>query len=729
MSEKRQTILVVDDVPDDIVILEEILKSDYQVKAVTSGEAALKIARSDNPPDLILLDIMMPDMDGFEVCRRLKQDSAGATIPVIFLTAKVMTADEKMGFELGAVDYIRKPVDPDIVKTRIKAFLEKKDEALRVSEVRYRRLFETAQDGIMIVDATTGGVIDVNPSLAALFGLSQESFLGKRISDLGFLQTIMSQQKSLSETQRRKYVRYKDLPLVTFDGRKIYVEFISNSYQVNQRELIQLNIREITDLVEVECERDELSARLSHYLSTSPTVTYSMVLEDGVARWQWVSENIRSLLGYTSEEALAPDWWFMNVNAVDRAGVLDIISDLAKRETASREYRFMKKDRSIVWLHDEMRFLPGRGAEAEVVGTLTDISERKGAEEEIHLKSTALEATANAVVITDREGVVRWANPAFTVLTGYSIAESVGKKPKELIWSGKQGPGFYRDLWATILAGKVWSGKLVNRKKSGEQYSEEMTITPVLDESLHVSYFVAIKNDITERVRIQERLEASLRQKDALLREIHHRVNNNMQVIISLLNISSQDIADLALCSKLEDITRRIYAMAIIHEQFYEAADISSIDFALFLRQLIKKLKSDFPSAAMDMEATSETGGVFLNLEQAIPASLIVEELLTNSLKFAYPGHEGAGKIHVFQRLGDGGKLEIEVRDQGVGLPPGLDYKIARTAGMTLIRTLAEQLEGNMEFKTDGGTVATLRFQIAAASKGYPLAGALEAKV
>jgi PAS domain S-box-containing protein len=723
MGEKRQTILVVDDVPDDIVILEEILKSDYQIKAVTSGEAALKIARGENPPDLILLDIMMPDMDGFEVCRRLKQDSAGATIPVIFLTAKVMRADEKLGFELGAVDYIRKPVDPDIVKTRIKAFLEQKDEALRVSEVRYRRLFETAQDGIMIVDAKTGGVIDVNPSLAALLGLSQESFLGKRISELGFLQTIMSQQKSLSESQRRKYVRYKDLPLETFDGRKIYVEFISNAYQVNQRELIQLNIREITDLVEVERDRDKLSARLSHYLSTSPTVTYSMVLKDGVARWQWVSENVRGLLGYSSEEALAPDWWFMNVSAADRAGVLGIISDLAKRETAFREYRFAKKDRSVVWLHDEMRFLPGRGTEAEVVGILTDISERKKVEEEIHLKSAALEAAANAVVITDREGVIRWANPAFESLTGYSIAEAVGKTPRELTWSGAQVKDFYRGLWDTILAGKVWSGKLVNRKKSGERYFEEMTITPVLEESRNISHFVAIKTDITERVLTQERLEASLRQKDALLREIHHRVNNNMQVIISLLNISAQDISDAGLRRKLDDITRRMHAMAIIHEQFYEGEDMTSIDFALYLRRLLERMQSEFPTEIPIICIDCETGKALLNLEQAIPAGLIVEELLANALKFAFPDKNKTGRVQITQRLLEGKKLQIEVRDEGVGLPPSIDPKRANTAGMMLIRLLAEQLDGDIEFSSEGGTVATLGFRMAASIDHPPIGG------
>src|SRR5512137_2091085 len=111
MNSGRKTVLVVDDVPDDIAILEEILKEDYNVKAVTSGEAALQLARGESPPDLILLDVIMPVMDGFEACRLLKQDARGATIPVVFLTAKVEANDEKLGFELGAVDYVRKPIE------------------------------------------------------------------------------------------------------------------------------------------------------------------------------------------------------------------------------------------------------------------------------------------------------------------------------------------------------------------------------------------------------------------------------------------------------------------------------------------------------------------------------------------------------------------------------------------------------------------------------------------
>ena len=316
MTEGKRTVLVVDDVPDDIVILEEILKREYQVKAVTNGEAALRVVRSDSPPDIILLDIMMPDMDGFEVCRKIKEETPGATIPIIFLTGKSKTADEKMGFELGAVDYIRKPVDPDIVKTRIKSHLEFKDQAVRSSELRYRRLFETSSDGILVIDCATGAIVDANPALAKMLGLSQEYFLGKLISDVGMLKAIFDTEAAASKPRRR--LPRGGQAIETEDGRRIFVESSSGCYAVNSRQVMQLNIRDVSELVEAERERDANSLLLSHYLATSPTVTYSMRIKSGEALWQWASENIVGLLGYPLEETLARDWWLHNVHASDR---------------------------------------------------------------------------------------------------------------------------------------------------------------------------------------------------------------------------------------------------------------------------------------------------------------------------------------------------------------------------------------------------------------------------
>ena len=125
-AQKQQTILIVDDEPANVVILSELLAGECLTRAATNGEKALKLATSDKPPDLILLDIMMPDMDGYETCRRLKADERANKIPVIFITGKVTEEDEIKGFEVGAVDYITKPFNEIIVKARIKSHLELK---------------------------------------------------------------------------------------------------------------------------------------------------------------------------------------------------------------------------------------------------------------------------------------------------------------------------------------------------------------------------------------------------------------------------------------------------------------------------------------------------------------------------------------------------------------------------------------------------------------------------
>ena len=262
MSRARNTILVVDDVPENIAVLEEILKEEYRVLAATSGDAALRIARTAPAPDLILLDVLMPDIDGFEVCRRLREDTQGAAIPVIFLSVRGGAADEAMGFDLGAVDYIVKPVDPYIVKTRVRAHLERAEDALRASEVRYRRLFETARDGLLTVDAATGTVVDANPFLMRLIGSTLDEFLGERIWDLASLRQIAGSAAQLQEARRVGLTGPKALELHRADGRTIHVELLGSAYTVNRRDIVQFSVHDVTERRLAEAERDRLEAQL-----------------------------------------------------------------------------------------------------------------------------------------------------------------------------------------------------------------------------------------------------------------------------------------------------------------------------------------------------------------------------------------------------------------------------------------------------------------------------------
>ncbi|MBM2849221.1 MAG: putative Histidine kinase, partial [Anaerolineales bacterium] len=150
------------------------------------------------------------------------------------------------------------------------------------------------------------------------------------------------------------------------------------------------------------------------------------------------------------------------------------------------------------WVEAEAANLLAEPSVQAVVINYRDITERKLAEERLRLQSAAMESAANAIVITDRNGNITWVNPAFTRLTGYAPGEARGQNPR-LLKSGQQDESFYKMMWETILAGRVWYGEIVNRRKDGSLYTEETTITPVRDERGTITHFVDIKHDITER--------------------------------------------------------------------------------------------------------------------------------------------------------------------------------------------------------------------------------------
>jgi len=236
-------------------------------------------------------------------------------------------------------------------------------------------------------------------------------------------------------------------------------------------------VHDISDRVAAQRERDEITAKLGHYLSTSPTVTYSMRIKDGKALMEWVSENVTDILGYSVAESLEPDWWIHNVFNIDRLRALSGISKLTAKGVFAHEYRFHKKDRTIVWLRDEMRRVHTERGENEIVATLTDISDRKKIEADLTLKSMALESSANAIVITDREGTIRWLNSAFEKMTGFYLGGN-DRQETEFPEFGPTGLEFLPIAMGHDIVGRGLARRADQQTKDGVLYTEEMTITP-----------------------------------------------------------------------------------------------------------------------------------------------------------------------------------------------------------------------------------------------------------
>ena len=244
----------------------------------------------------------------------------------------------------------------------------------------------------------------------------------------------------------------------------------------------------------------------------------------------------QEMLGYDAVELtrltyqdLTPERW----HALEEHVVPEQILSRGHSEVYEKEY--IRKDGTVLPVELRTFLLRNEAGEATAMWAIVrDISERKRAEQALRVEGAALTAAANAVVITNREGRIEWVNPAFAALTGFSAEEALGKNPGDLVKSGKHDQAFYAGLWDTILAGRVWRGELVNRRKDGSLYTEEMTITPVPDESGRISHFVAIKSDVTERRRLEEQLRGA-QKMDAIGRlagGVAHDVNNALAVIL-----------------------------------------------------------------------------------------------------------------------------------------------------------------------------------------------------
>ncbi len=585
----KAVILVVDDQSQNIELLEAYLvPQGYEIVKAAYGEEALE-KLSDNRIDLILLDVMMPGMDGFEVTRRIRQDTIHRLLPVILVTSLRETEDRIKGIEAGCDDFISKPVDKMELLARVRSLLKVKDyndlmsnyrkdlesevtrrtKELSVSEVQYRRLFEAARDGILILDVETGMVVDVNPFLMEMLGFSREQFLGKKIWELGFFRDIAANKTHFLELRKKEYLHYEDVPLETADGRLIEVEFVSHVYLVDQKKVIQCNIRDITERIKAEKDRERLFQwrqdvnQLQYSLLESAplddklkSVTDSIVrifeadfcriwlirqgdlcergcmhapVKEGpyICRCRDECLHLSASSGrYTHRDGeghrrVPLDCYMIGhiVSDHDRKYITnDVVTDpLVHNQTWARELGLVSfagyrlnvpggKTLGVMALFAKHPILSAEDAMLDGLGSaVAMVIQQAVAEEERVRLVTVIEQASEIIVITDVSGKILYVNPAFEKITGYRSEEAIGNNP-HLLKSGKHDEVFYHNVWNTILGGEQWSGRFINKKKNGKLYIEEASITPIKDSSGAITIFAAVKRDVTNELLMERRI-------------------------------------------------------------------------------------------------------------------------------------------------------------------------------------------------------------------------------
>ncbi len=241
-----------------------------------------------------------------------------------------------------------------------------------------------------------------------------------------------------------------------------------------------------------------------------------------------------------------------------------------------------------------------------------------------------------------------------------------------------------------------------------QTYTEGIRYRPEdMDILTYVSTQVAVA---IQRKRAEEALKASLREKEVLLKEIHHRVKNNMQVISSLLSLQSRHLEDPKAIGMFKDSQHRIRSMALVHEKLYQAKDLSRIDFGQYLQNLIVYLVHSYQIDSGRIGLKIDVGGAALDINTAIPCGLIVNELVTNALKHAFPGGR-KGEVRVALRKGASGLLTLTVGDNGVGWPAEADFRKTETLGMQLVTMLVDQLDGSIDLERKAGTAFRISFR------------------
>lgn len=327
-----------------------------------------------------------------------------------------------------------------------------------------------------------------------------------------------------------------------------------------------------------------------------------------------------------------------------------------------------------------------------------------------------LDLADDAIVSIDEDQHIVLFNQGAERIFGYTYDELAGKSldillpPRHITIHRRHIRDFATSNTSARRMGE--RSEIRARRKDGSEFPAEASISKVSVNGK--TMFTVILRDVTGRVAAEEQIRNSLREKEALLKEIHHRVKNNLQVVSSLLGLQSRVVADDATRRMFQESQNRIHSMALLHESLYQSNNLSRIDFPEYIRQLAAHLFHSYGVPADRIHLRTDLDRLYLNLDAAVPCGLIINELISNSLKYAFPdGRQGEVRVELREQPDHTARLVVS--DNGIGLRSDIDWETARSLGLRLVRTLADQLGAKLEVQSREGTTVQLTFSAMAA--------------
>lgn len=416
--------------------------------------------------------------------------------------------------------------------------------------------------------------------------------------------------------------------------------------------------------------------------------------------------------GYTRDEVMGQSLSFL---FSDEKEMVKVVERITIDGSLANEIINKKKDGTFFISFLSASVIKNdKGETVGAMGVSRDITAIKKAEEELRLSEERHRAIYDQAYI----GIARIAKMGRFLLVNERLCGMLDYSADELYKKTFYELGVQDEVeeslidWDQLLSGKIknFSREQTYVRKDGELLNANVTVSLVRDANDNPNYFVAVFEDITERKEYERQLEESIKEKEVLLKEVHHRVKNNMQVISSILNLQSSYIDDETALGILRESQDRIKSMSFVHESLYQSNTLSEVNFAEYIQNITRNLFHSYGRPEGGISLVFELEEVYLNLDTSIPCGLIINEVVSNSLKYAFKGRR-TGEIKIeFSKLEDG-RLKLIVGDNGIGLPSNFDIENAESLGLQLVTTLITQITGDLNIRTEDGTQFNIVFK------------------
>lgn len=607
------------------------------------------------------------------------------------------------------------------------------EQALRDSEECFRNAFDYAAIGKALL-ATDGRWLKVNRALCEITGYSEQELLTTTFqaithpddldADLTYANQLVAGEIDSYHLEKR-YIHKQgqsvwiclSCSLVhALQGQPLYC--IAQVQDITERKQIELEITHNRDLKEAIFNEsaDAIFLVDSETLLTLDCNRRAVELFEASSK-----DELIGISGYILQrQQFTPEEIAAIAQEINMTGVW------------SREIEYVTKKGNLFWGNLAAKQINVVGKVMQLV-RVSDITERKQAEKELELQAVITRNMAEGIcLVRVADTVIVYANPKFERMFGYEPGELNGKPASIVNYEDERISA--EEVAHTLLHEILQHGEATyeahNLKKDGTSFWCRAT-TSIFDHPEYGIVVVVVQQDITERKQAEEQIKTSLREKEVLLKEIHHRVKNNLQIVDSLLQMQARRTKERQVAEILLDSQNRIASIALVHEKLYRSEDLANIDFGQYIPDLTTHLFDTYNVSSDTITLTIQVDPISLEIDTAIPCGLIINELVSNSLKYAFPANrEGEIQIEFYANSDSPNSyrdtrqterlcgtldspphtLMLIVRDNGIGIPDEFDIENTQSLGLTLVQGLVEQLEGTIELAHSQGTEFRITF-------------------